>query len=218
VTKHEKTILIADDEEDITWSISKSLQRDKKPIQILCSNSGEETIELLKKHSVDVLVTDLRMPGVDGFSVIKYIGESFLKTKIIVITAYGSSEIKDKIFNKGCYHYLEKPFDISTLKQKIYSILDNNVFDKNACGSLNNQIHEMLQLTKKTPDILLTIYQGKAEGKLYSSYGEIYHAAVGKKQGLSALNEILCWKNAFIKVQSDVRNNIRSIDKKEMFN
>lgn len=215
---YDKTILIADDEEDITWSISKSLQRDNKPFQVLCANSGAETIELLKKHAVDVLVTDLRMPGVDGFSIIKYISESFLTTKVIVMTAYGSSEIKDKIFNNGCYHYVEKPFDITTLKQKIYSILDNNVFDKDIGGSLNNQIREMLLLTKKTPDILLTIYRGSREGKLYSSYGNVYHAAVGKKQGLPALNEILCWKNGFIKIQSGVKGKIRSIDNNGMFN
>ena len=83
---------------------------------------------------------------------------------------------------------------------------------------LDNQIREMIVLTKKTPDILLTVYQGKNEGKLYSSYGEIYHAAVGKKRGLSALNEIMRWKNGFIKVQSGIKGSTRSIDKNELFN
>lgn len=215
MSKFKKTVLIADDEEDITWSISRSLQRDKKPIRVFCAHSGEETIQLLKKHSIDVLVTDLRMPGIDGYSVIQFVNDNFLRTRVIVMTAYGSSEIEQQLLKGGCFYYLEKPFEISTLKQKIYSLLENQTPEASPGGNLNTRIRQMLFLTKQTPDILLTVCQGGLEGKLYSSYGEIYHAVVGKKRGKAALKEILNWKKGFIKVQTGVKGKIRSISQGE---
>ena len=130
-----KFVLIADDEDDITWSISRSLKRDKKHIKICCARSGLETIKLLKKHSFDLLITDLRMPGIDGFSVVKYISDNCLPTKIIVMTAFGSDEVKERILNQGCSQYVEKPFEISSLKQKIYSILEKKTKDDSAGGN-----------------------------------------------------------------------------------
>jgi DNA-binding NtrC family response regulator len=122
---NEKIVLITDDEEDLTWSISNSLKRDKKAIKILCANSGEECINLLKKLPVTLLVTDIRMPGTDGYAVLQYIKDHSLPTKVIVMTAYGSSEVRDKALQFGCCFYIEKPFEISALKEKIYSILED---------------------------------------------------------------------------------------------
>lgn len=130
-----KFVLIADDEDDITWSISRSLKRDKKHIKIFCARSGVETIKLLKKHPFDLLITDLRMPEIDGFAVIKYIKNKCLPTKIIVMTAYGSDDVKESIIDQGCSIYIEKPFEISAFKQKIYSILGIKTKDDSAGGN-----------------------------------------------------------------------------------
>ena len=69
------------------------------------------------------------MPGTDGYAVIKYIEDNFMPTKVIVMTAFGSAEVKDNALKHGCCFYIEKPFEISALKEKIYSILDNKDFN-----------------------------------------------------------------------------------------
>lgn len=207
-----KTVLITDDEEDLTWSISRSLKRDNSRLSILSTNSGEEALRLLKKRSINLLVTDLRMPGTDGYSLIKYIMENGLQTKIIVMTAYGSKEIKDEISKIGCDFYIEKPFEISTLKHKIYAILREDMDSRPPGGGMNHQIRKMLLSTQKTPNLLLTIFRNGFEGKLYSSYGRIYHAVLGKKRGEEALNEIMSWENGLIKAQTGIKGKIRSID------
>jgi DNA-binding NtrC family response regulator len=146
VANNKKIVLITDDEEDLTWSISRSLKRDKKSIKILCANSGYECIKILKKYPVHLLVTDLRMPGTDGYAVIKYIEDHYLPTKVIVMTAYGSAEVKDNTLKHGCCFYIEKPFEISALKEKIYSILKNQDF--NGSNGINLEIDKK-EINKK---------------------------------------------------------------------
>ena len=148
MNNNQKIVLITDDEEDLTWSISNSLKRDKKPIKILCANSGGECIKLLKKHSVNLLITDLRMPGTDGYAVIKYIEDNLLPTKVIVMTAYGSAEIKDNTLRHGCCFYIEKPFEISALKEKIYSILDDKDIDSSNGYNLERNEKKLSRVNK----------------------------------------------------------------------
>lgn len=207
-----KTVLITDDEEDLTWSISRSLKRDNSRLSILSTNSGDEALRFLQKRSIDLLITDLRMPGIDGYSLINYIIENSLLTKIIVMTAYGSTEIKEEISKIGCDFYIEKPFEISTLKRKVYSILGEDMNSEPPGGGMNHQIRKMLLSTQKTPNLLLTIFRNGFEGKLYSSYGRIYRAVLGKKRGEEALNEIMSWENGFIKAQTGIKGKIRSMD------
>jgi len=143
---NKKIVLLVDDEEDLTWSISKSLKRDKRSLKILCTNSGEECLKLLKKYSIHLLVTDLRMPGTDGYAIIKFIEENKFPTKIIVMTAYGSSEIKESFQKRDYCFYIEKPFEISTLKQKIYSILENRECEVSGVNNLLGQDQKKKQL------------------------------------------------------------------------
>jgi DNA-binding NtrC family response regulator len=140
-------VLLVDDEEDLTWSISKSLKRDKRPLKILCTNSGDECLKLLKKYSIHLLVTDLRMPGIDGYAIIKYVEENRLPTKIIVMTAYGSSEIKESFQRRESCFYIEKPFEISTLKQKIYSILEKGECNSSTTENVFGQDQKKKQIS-----------------------------------------------------------------------
>ena len=122
-----KYILIADDEEDLTWSISKNLARDNQPVEVICVNSGDEALEIIHSRQIDLLVTDIRMPGLSGLELLKKIYQKRLNTKIIVMTAYGSPEVETQVLKQGGV-YIEKPFEISRLKKMIYSALDGNGF------------------------------------------------------------------------------------------
>ena len=77
----ENRVLIVDDEEDLTWSITKSLKRENRALDIISVNSGHEALEILQNEKVDLLVTDLRMPGINGHDLIKYIQEKKIRHK-----------------------------------------------------------------------------------------------------------------------------------------
>ncbi|MEN6475213.1 MAG: response regulator, partial [Syntrophaceae bacterium] len=91
-----KQVLIVDDEETLTWSLSKTLARDREIYEVATANDGRSALELLKARTFDVVVLDIRLPGIDGLDLLVRIRQDMPATKVIIMTAYGSSEIKEK--------------------------------------------------------------------------------------------------------------------------
>jgi len=120
----QKSILIVDDEEDLTWSISKTLARHDKDFEVLCAHNGDEAMEVLARRPVDVVISDIRMPGRDGLQLLHEINARYPRTKVIIMTAYGSHETRKQIAAKGATFYLEKPFEIRSLRMLIYEALN----------------------------------------------------------------------------------------------
>jgi len=120
-----KKILIVDDEEDLTWSISKGLSRDGETLEVYCVNSGSTALEMLQKDHFDLMVTDIRMPGVSGLRLLKEVKDHHPSTKVILMTAYGSMEIKEALVQSGMQAYIEKPFEFNELRNLIYRCLGN---------------------------------------------------------------------------------------------
>lgn len=121
-----KSILIVDDEEDLTWSISKTLARHDKDFTVTCAHNGDEAMAVLARQPFDVVVSDIRMPGRDGLQLLHEINARYPRTKVIIMTAYGSHDTRAQIAAKGAAFYLEKPFEIRSLRKLIYEALNLN--------------------------------------------------------------------------------------------
>ena len=118
-----KRVLIVDDEEDLTWSISRRLAKDGDSLEVLCTNTGNNALELLTQFKVDLLVTDLRMPGIGGLQLLNEVKVKYPHTHVIVMTAYGSIEVKQVLDRWGSTGYIEKPFEMNDLRNLIYTYL-----------------------------------------------------------------------------------------------
>ncbi len=117
-----KSILIVDNEEDLIWSISKTLTRADEKLEVTCVQDGDSALEVLARKPVDVVVSDVRMPGRDGLQLLEEINCHYPQTKVIIMTAYGSEDMQNHIHARTPY-YLEKPFEIQYLKRLIYTAL-----------------------------------------------------------------------------------------------
>jgi YesN/AraC family two-component response regulator len=87
-------ILIVDDEPRVAFFLSKALEHVNKDFEIEIAHSGEEAIEMLKKTPTDLLVTDLKMPGMSGIELMGWVRTSCPMTRTILITAYGNNEVE----------------------------------------------------------------------------------------------------------------------------
>jgi DNA-binding NtrC family response regulator len=141
---HKKSILIVDDEEDLIWSLSKTLSKTDEKLEIICVQDGDSALEVLSRRPVDVVVSDVRMPGRDGLQLLEEIRFNYPQTKVIIMTAYGSEEMQTYITARTPY-YLEKPFEIQYLKSLIYAALEaatpptrNRIYDPPSNGSNNS--------------------------------------------------------------------------------
>lgn len=189
-----KSILIVDDEEDLTWSISRSLRKHDDIFEVSCVNSGDDALSVLQNRQMDLVISDIRMPQVDGFELIQHIRARYPRSQIIIMTAYGSSEIQDQVNALGTIYYIEKPFEIRYLRKLIYEALA--ISDEGFEGLLvSSRIHDMIEFNCQTGRThALRVSSGRGKGVIYFSRGEIIHAECGELVGENALYDILDWE------------------------
>ncbi len=118
-----KRILIVDDEETITFSLYQSFILTKEPYEVVTAESAEEALEKFNEKPFHLVITDIFLPGMTGFDLLREIKQKVPETEFIVITAYGSEEKKEEAKREGARLYIEKPFDIRDFKKKVMEIL-----------------------------------------------------------------------------------------------
>lgn len=118
-------ILVAEDEKNLREVLSIALEEDGHDVT-LCEN-GKIATDALKREIFDIIITDLKMPGVDGISVLKTSKELSPDTVVIMITAFGTIETAIETFKEGAYDYLTKPFNINELRHTINKALEKKV-------------------------------------------------------------------------------------------
>jgi DNA-binding response OmpR family regulator len=118
-----KHILIVDDEPNVTTSCARMLEHSDQSYQISIAHSGEEALELLDRSAVDLLITDLRLPGITGLDLIRWTKASSPQTRTILITAYGNDEVEAEARRLEAYRYITKPFDAGDFAQTVQEAL-----------------------------------------------------------------------------------------------
>jgi DNA-binding NtrC family response regulator len=109
---HTAKILVADDEQNLRRVLVAMLRREGH--DVLQAGSGAEAIERLSE--VDVVITDLRMPGADGMEVLRTASRAFPQVPVIMITAYGSVGQAVEAIKAGAFDYIEKPFEQESIR------------------------------------------------------------------------------------------------------
>ena len=121
-------VLIVDDEEPLLLSIAEGLSIYKKYFNLLTATNGIEAVKLIKSSPViDLVITDLSMPKMDGFELIAYMNRNYPKIPVIMMTAFGTPKIEEIVQNMGIYRYLEKPLDINVIANNIFDALSINI-------------------------------------------------------------------------------------------
>ncbi len=104
----EKTkILIVDDEEVVRLSHIRTLASIHCDVEVV--RDGEEALRVMEQRPADVVLLDLRMPGIDGMSVLKTIKQRWPETEVVIITGYPNIETAKEAVRLGAYDYLAKP-------------------------------------------------------------------------------------------------------------
>ena len=191
-----KHVLIVDDEETLTWSLSKSLSVDRETYEVSTAGTGEDALQLIGEKLFDVVVLDIRLPGMNGLDVLMKIKEVKPAIKVIIMTAYGSSEIKAKAKARGSLFYIEKPFGLDQMRDLIHKALNmgnSRGFDGSITGLQLPDLIQMNCLSQVTT--ALYIKKGDREGCIYFEDGQMTHAQIGMTEGEEALFNILTWQN-----------------------
>ena len=104
-----QTILAVDDEPHMLRLLERIIS-EKTPYSIVTTNSSLEVPKLLEKESFDLILTDLKMPGMDGLDILRTVKEQGRSEEIIIITAFGSLETAIEALSSDVFDYITKPF------------------------------------------------------------------------------------------------------------
>ncbi len=117
-----KRILIVDDEPTILLTLSYTLRTAAGGAEVITASRLEMAEEALSRYSFDLVIVDIRMSGilgVEGLELLSYIRRYWPDTQVIVMTAYGSEDIRRDAYARGAYCYYDKPIDIMELTKRI---------------------------------------------------------------------------------------------------
>ena len=106
-------ILAVDDEENIRNLITYTLEA--HDLEVLTAENGKVAITILEHNPVDVIITDLLMPSMTGLALIREMKKRKNSIPIIIITAYGNTDMVKEIIDEGVFRLIEKPLDFETL-------------------------------------------------------------------------------------------------------
>jgi DNA-binding NtrC family response regulator len=108
-----KTILIVDDDEGMRETLTAMLRRDYR---VLRAATGEFALQILEKEDVDLMLLDVRLPGISGFEVLKIVRENYPYIEVIVISIIKELDVAIEAMRYGAYHYISKDFDLESVR------------------------------------------------------------------------------------------------------
>ncbi len=109
--------LLVDDEEEFLRTVIKRLK--KRDVNAIGAGTGEEALLMLEQYPVDVVVLDVKMPGMDGMQTLREIKLRFPLLEVVMLTAHASMEVAIEGMELGAFDYLMKPVDIDELLYKL---------------------------------------------------------------------------------------------------
>jgi DNA-binding NtrC family response regulator len=112
-------VLLIDDETPFLNDLAEGLRLNSRRLQIVTANTAEKALEMLRTCKFDVVVTDLNMPGMDGYRVLAEVEKCHPGTPVIIMSAYSKSSVEDRLDGLRFTGYLEKPLDLREITETI---------------------------------------------------------------------------------------------------
>jgi DNA-binding response OmpR family regulator len=191
-----KVILLVEDDEAIRTALAELLEDMEEGYRIIQAVNGREAINVLYSSPVDLVITDLNMPVLDGFALLAHLMGAHARMPVIVLTAYGTAETRSHLRELGA-SYLEKPRDLPALphivREKLAQRAKGHIEGITLAGLL-----QILNLERKSCT-LRVISRGRI-GELCCGAGEIIHAECTGSHGVDAVHEILGWDETMIEI------------------
>ncbi len=184
-----KSLLIVDDESFSLEVVCELLSAQFPAIEVLSAGDGIEALEILDRQRVDLLITDLLMPRLDGIGLLSKVGERGYTFPIVVMTAFGRSDIEQNVRNLGGIFYLEKPIDLDLLVVTVERLL---LADRSERTNLSIKGFAQFVGNQHKTGTLEVRSEGRS-GHLHFANGLLIEATTGELSGEEAALEILAW-------------------------
>ena len=118
-----ETVLAVDDEEAVRLTLKRSLE--SAGYQVLVASGGQEALDLFSRHSIDIMLLDIGIPGVSGLDVLAKVMAEDPDLSVIMVTAMSETRVAVEAMKAGAFDYLLKPFDLDDLVLRVSRAQDH---------------------------------------------------------------------------------------------
>jgi CheY-like chemotaxis protein len=172
-------VLIVDDEDNLNWSLVTSLRKDGYTVD--GAQTGEEALMRLQAAEYDCVVSDVKMPGMDGFELLQWLRQNQPRTRVVMMTAFGSPTARQDALRGGVVAYFEKPFDLRALRDELRRMATAGPTSQDTAGYDLLDVAQVISLARR--DIALDVQNGGYAGVLRFVGGELHWAEAGELRG-----------------------------------
>lgn len=198
-----RNVLIVDDDRIWLKAIKKQFESYAEIFSTLTAGDGEEALEVLKSRMISLVVTDLQMPGMDGLTLLAKLSENYPDIPVIIMTAYSTPSSKKRVLDGGAAGYIEKPFVVEDLAEKIKTMLGK----QSEGGTLQtvplDMFIQLIEMEQKTCTIRVHNKKSKDVGVLFFRDGNLMEARYRSQQGKEAAYRIFGWDNVSLSIQDE---------------
>ena len=188
-------ILVVEDEETLNLSIVNSLRKDGYRVQGVMS--GAEAIRILWSEECDVVISDQKTPGADGFELLQWLRTYRPDTRMIMLSAAGFPGRRTQALESGAVSYLEKPLDLHVLKEELRRLLQQTGFSASLDSFDLLDVIQIINMSRKS--IAMLVNTGLEEhGMLRFQEGELIWAEYGVLRGEEAFFALAAHKNGTV--------------------
>jgi CheY-like chemotaxis protein len=191
-------VLVVDDEESFLLSFADGLRTCADGIEVVTAGNGKEAVAVLEQTGVDLVLTDLKMPEMDGFELIAYLSRRHRGLPVIVMTAYASVQVRDQLQQVGSVRLLEKPLDLDEAAELILETLRSRSMGR-LHGIAVTGFLQLLEAERTTCTV--RVRAGDRTGRVYLEAGHVVDAETGGIDGMDAALEIVTWQDVEIELE-----------------
>jgi DNA-binding response OmpR family regulator len=110
-------VLLVDDEEEFVETLADRMKM--RDLEASTAHNGEEALSVVEQEEPDVIVLDLKMPGIDGIEVLRRVKKAYPKVEVIILTGHGTKKDEEAARSLGAFDYVTKPVDLDKLVPRI---------------------------------------------------------------------------------------------------
>jgi len=171
-----KEVLLVDDEQPFLDSLTDGLSSYRRYFHVRTALNGAEAVKALKLHPLDMVITDLCMPKMDGFELLAYMSRNYPKIPVVLMTAWSTPKIEEIVGNMGIFCYLEKPLDVDMVADTIIDALGISISQQTLPETLfdvsPDRKKQILQYAERADDLMEAFYDPSVAYVKEGRYGE----------------------------------------------
>ena len=195
-------VLIVEDDPAQARLLSRSFARQRPDLTIVTSGNGAEAVRLVSDSGVDLILTELTMPGLDGFELLAWAADHCPEVPVFAMSTSDDAQTVSRVSALGAVGYFAKPIDVKAVVLRLTAELSQNV-------SLASFL-QLMEMERKT--CTLMVAGAHNSGTLVMRKGELIDAETGTLRGSQAAISIVAWPNPSITIARHLTTEHRSID------